>query len=151
MDDKVLTFVQIGTFSITKNQLFSVKVIQALRKIGHDARLVLIGFQDGSYIELVKKYVTEHRLGECVSFLSGETDSRIVLSGASYLLMPSLHEGFGIVLIEAQAMGVKCFASDQIPRSTNCGGVEYLPLDTNLWVKSIEEDFQKRAKWRRKA
>lgn len=32
-------------------------------------------------------------------------------------LFPSLYEGLGIVLIEAQASGLKCFASDTIPKN----------------------------------
>lgn len=143
LDEKTIRFVQIGTFCIIKNQLFSVKVIEKLRKTGCDARLTFIGFQDGDYKELVEQYVKEHSLEEYITFLPGDADSRMVLGDASYLLMPSLREGFGIVLIEAQAMGVKCFASDQIPRSTNCGGVEYLPLNTNFWTNSIEEDYRK--------
>lgn len=141
--EKVIRFVQIGGFYHIKNQVFSVKVIAKLRKAGYDARLTLIGFQLGGYKELVEKYVEEHGLREFVTFLPGNADSPKLLSEASYLLMPSLHEGFGIVLIEAQAMGVKCFASDHIPRSTNCGGVEYLPLETDSWAESITEDYKK--------
>ncbi len=142
-DEKAITFVQIGSFSSIKNQLFSVKVIEQLRKTGYNARLVLIGFQLGDYKERVEKYVEENDLKEYVTFLPGDADSPKVLSEASYLLMPSLHEGFGIVLIEAQAMGVKCFASDRIPGSTNCGGVEYLPLEMNSWAESIADDYNR--------
>ncbi len=143
LNDKSIKLVQVGSFSTIKNQLFSVQIIQKLRQIGYDARLVLIGFKLDNYKELVEKYVEKHGLKDYVTFLPGDADSPTVLSDASYLLMPSLREGFGIVLIEAQAMGVKCFASDQIPRSTNCGGVEYLPLETNIWAESIEEDYKK--------
>ena len=143
IDKKTLTFVQIGSFSVIKNQLFSVKVIQKLRENGYDVRLEFIGFEDGDYKGLVEKEVENQGLSEYVTFLPGDADSPKVLSEASYLLMPSIHEGFGIVLIEAQAMGLKCFASDQIPRSTNCGGVEYLPLETNSWAESIIEDYKR--------
>ena len=142
-DENVFSFAQIGSFSTIKNQLFSVKVIQKLCEMGHDARLTFIGFQLDEYKEMVERYVEEKGLSNNITFLPGDADSPTVLSRVSYLLMPSLHEGFGIVLIEAQAMGVKCFASDQIPKSTNCGGVEYLPLDIGMWAKRIEEDYKR--------
>ena len=60
--------------------------------------------------------------------MPGDADMPKLLSQSSGFLFPSLHEGFGIVLIEAQAMGVKCYASDTVPRATDCGCVIYLPL-----------------------
>ena len=46
-------------------------------------------------------------------------------------IIPSLFEGFGIVLLEAQAAGLTCFASkDVIPNDTNLtGNVHFIGLE----------------------
>ena len=57
-------------------------------------------------------------------------------------LFPSIYEGFGMALLEAQASGIKCIASDNVPKSTNMelGLVKYLSTkDENIdeWIESI--------------
>jgi len=62
---------------------------------------------------------------------------------------PSVFEGLGIVLIEAQASGLKTFCSDNIPRETQVtDNIEYLKLDENLWVEKIKSNIN--AKYERK-
>ena len=36
-------------------------------------------------------------------------------------LFPSLFEGFGIVMLEAQSSGTPCIAADSVPKSTDMG------------------------------
>ena len=59
--------------------------------------------------------------------------------------MPSLHEGFGIAIIEAQSMSLICFASTNIPLTTNCGNVTYLKLTDGpaKWGDAISQWYQK--------
>jgi glycosyltransferase involved in cell wall biosynthesis len=67
-----------------------------------------------------------------------------LLQQADAYLLPSLSEGFGIALIEAQAIGLKCYASNTVPRATNCGGVEYISLSegASKWAEIIALDYQ---------
>ena len=54
---------------------------------------------------------------------------------------PSLYEGLGIVLIEAQVNGLFCLTSDTVPKSTKVSdGIKYLPLDNiDIWLKEINK------------
>ena len=52
--------------------------------------------------------------------------------------MPSKKEGFGIALVEAQAMGLRCIASDTIPTVTDCGSVIFKSLSDSPHVWSSE-------------
>ena len=55
-------------------------------------------------------------------------------------LFPSRYEGFGMAMIEAQANGLACVASDVVPQDTNADGrAVYLPLsaDDGAWAKAL--------------
>lgn len=63
------------------------------------------------------------------------------LKPASYMLMPSLREGFGMAAVEAQIANVYVFASDCVPVDTNLGLIQYFPLsiDSSEWARRIDE------------
>lgn len=138
-----LSLVQIGSYNPTKNQLFSIAVINEIVSKHKDAHLYLVGFQMGDYVTKIEAAIKDNGLTENVTLLPGDYDTPRLLNESSYLIMPSHKEGFGIVLIEAQAMGVKCFASEGIPRTTDCGGVKYLSLQAgpSAWADEIIKDY----------
>lgn len=143
--NKVLTLVQVGAISNIKNQKFSVEVLENIRNLGIDAKLRIIGFDmDGDYKQQVLNKIIELSLKEYVEFYPGDIEISHVLSTSDCFIMPSYHEGFGIALIEAQAVGLHSFASDTIPPSTNCGGVDYLSLSLGplYWATKIVDWFK---------
>ena len=77
---------------------------------------------------LLRRKIESIGLREYVDFLPGNTNIPLELNKSNCFIMPSLHEGFGIAIIEAQSMSLKCFASTNIPLTTNCGNVTYLKL-----------------------
>lgn len=137
---KEIVIAQLGAISETKNQIFSVKVLSSLLQKGHKAKLNIIGFDlDASYKRELEQYIERSGLSDYILWYPGDCDVPAVLSSSSLFIMPSLHEGFGIALIEAQAIGLRCFASASVPRSTNCGGVSYLNLEygPEYWADMI--------------
>ncbi len=77
------------------------------------SRLLLLG--DGPEIGNVRQQVTQAGLDEKVDFLGHVDNLEDVMPMADLLLLPSLHESFGLVALEAMACGV-------IPLATNQGG-----------------------------
>lgn len=134
------TLTQVGAFSDNKNQLFTVRVFYELSKRLPDAKLWLIGFDlDASYRQRVLLLVTSLGITDKVRFLSGDSDIPQKLSESDFFIMPSKKEGFGIALIEAQAMALRCIASDTIPTVTDCGSVIFKSLSDSpqAWASEI--------------
>ena len=141
-----LTIVQVGAISDIKNQIYSVEVLAYIRSVGIPARLKIIGFDmNVSYRKLLEEKIESIGLREYVDFLPGNTNIPLELNKSNCFIMPSLHEGFGIAIIEAQSMSLKCFASTNIPLTTNCGNVTYLKLTDGpaKWGDAISQWYQK--------
>lgn len=138
-----LVLIQVGRFNSIKNQLFSIEILKMIKVVYPDVLLRLIGFDTDGYEELVRKRIEELNLGDNVIFYPGNSDIPHLLLESSVFIFPSLHEGFGIALIEAQAMGLKCFASTGVPEITNCGGITYIDLKdgAEVWANAIIESF----------
>jgi len=138
---------QTGRFDSNKNQLFSLSVLHQIKQTYPNVKMHFIGFNDPfgeDYIGKMKAYISENDLIDNVQIHDRNIDIPTILENSCAFLLPSHNEGFGIVLIEAQAMGLRCYASDSIPRSTNVGGCKYLSIKegTNLWAKEIIKDYE---------
>lgn len=139
-----LVLSQVGAYSSNKNQLFSVRILERLIECGVNVCLNLIGFDmEKNYASKLREYIQSHNLDGIVTLIRGDSDFISVLNKSHAFLLPSFSEGFPLALIEAQSIGLKCFASSNVTRETNCGGVTYLPLDrgVNIWVNEICDWF----------
>lgn len=128
--------VHIGRFCDNKNQIFLLEIMPYIIQNIPNAKLKLVGFNE-EYKNLLLEKVNQLSLGSKVLFFPSETDIRKVLSDASLFIFPSKEEGFGIVLLEAQSMGVQCLVSDTVPKDTDCGLCRYLSLSegAEAWAK----------------
>lgn len=138
-----IALAQTGTFCDRKNQLFSLLILSEIKKRGFDCSLNFVGYNKGEYFEKVKKMVEDLNLKDFVCFNKFDSNQREIFSKCRYFLMPSKREAFGISAIEAQACGLKVFASNNLPASIECGGCKFLDLDIGAkkWAESIINDF----------
>jgi glycosyltransferase involved in cell wall biosynthesis len=94
--------------------------------------LVLAGHA-GSGAAALNRAVVESNLGERVRLLSyvGDGDLPRLYSGAACVVVPSLHEGFGMPALEALACGAPLVASNRssLPEFVGDAGVLVDPLD----------------------
>ena len=104
---------QVGAFLPAKNHTFTLEVFAQVQRHRTDAILVLVG--DGPERPAIRRRVDALGLTQSVRFLGRRTDVAAVMAGMDLLVMPSLHEGFGLVALEAQASGLPCLLSDAIP------------------------------------
>jgi glycosyltransferase involved in cell wall biosynthesis len=79
---------------------------------------LLIG--DGSLRSDIEQKVVQMGLSDRVTFAGNRSDvPRLMLKAVDVFLFPSLHEGLGLVLIEAQAAGLPCIFSDVVPEEAD--------------------------------
>lgn len=142
--EKEFLLLQIGSFCKNKNQSFSIDVFNAIHQTYANAKLIFVGFQYDGYRRYLEKEVAAYGLEKSILFYPDNADTPRLLSQSAFLLFPSHHEGFGIVLLEAQAMGVRCYASDSVPQQANCGGVQFLPLEkgARYWAQVIINNYE---------
>lgn len=111
----------VGRFTPEKNHPFLVEVFREIAKQKENAYLLMIGAEDHSHIE---KQLTDCGLAGRYQILSGRKDIPQLLSAMDVFVFPSIFEGFGIALLEAQAAGLRCIASENCPedviRTSRC-------------------------------
>lgn len=140
LEDKlVLGFV--GRLTNQKYPEFLLKVLRALQGQRKDAALVILGEGElrGGMDEMVRAYGLDN-----VRFMGWVDNPQEWMQAFDLLLLPSRHEGLGLVLVEAQAAGLPCLASDQVPREAKVTDrLRYLPTDSpEPWAQAIQDtDF----------
>jgi glycosyltransferase involved in cell wall biosynthesis len=118
LDPDCKVIAHVGRFTHQKNFPFILEVFSHLLKKGPQSRLIFIG--DGPLEETVKQQVAHVGLIKEVTFLGSRPDVPKLLLGITDLfLFPSLHEGLGLALVEAQAAGVQCLISNNIPEEAD--------------------------------
>ncbi|WP_165062714.1 glycosyltransferase [Adlercreutzia sp. ZJ154] len=105
----------IGRVSEPKNPKFIIEVFNELLKINSNSRLLFVG--DGCLLSETKEYVAQLQISDNVVFTGTRGDSYKLLSGMDLFLFPSIWEGFGMSLIEAQSTDLMSVCSDRVPKS----------------------------------
>lgn len=133
----------VGRFEQQKNHRFVIDVFFTLQKKLPTSRLVLVG--DGSLRKRIEGWLREKEIFDKVFMMGVRTDIPQILNAIDIFLFPSLYEGLGIALIEAQAAGIPCIVSNKVPKDADIGLglVKFLKLDTSLdlWSKEIIESL----------
>lgn len=104
----------IGRFNKQKNHFFLIEVFKEIHKRKPNAMLVLIG--EGELKGAIEKKVEELNLTNNVLFAGVRSNVYELLQAMDIFIFPSLYEGLGIVAVEAQAAGVPCLVSDEVPK-----------------------------------
>ena len=108
-----------------------------------DARLILAGrHDDRGYEARLRRLVAKLGLGDAVEFRFdlSEEDKRTTLEEARVMVLPSSVEGFGIVVLEANARGVPVIASSGVPEGAvrhEHNGLRYTYGDIQALARAI--------------
>lgn len=113
LKDSRKTFINIASFKHQKNHDFLLNVFNGLNPVENNYKLLLLG--TGSLLKEIKEKAIELNIISNVYFTGVVTNIKPYLQVSDIFFFPSLYEGFGNVLIEAQYMNVSIFASDIAP------------------------------------
>lgn len=132
----------VGSFMRQKNHSRLLQIFAEFWEAEPRARLLLVG--DGGLRSQLQRQAGELGIDDNVLFVGVRKDIPALLSAMDIFLFPSHYEGLGVALIEAQASGLPCLASDVIPRDAKLTDlVSFLPLDApdSLWVDAARQSL----------
>lgn len=139
--DKCLKILHVGNFGTQKNQLFLIDLARELLNRKIEFYMTLVGGKS-EYLNLVNEKINKLNVQEKIKILPQDTNIPNIMWNSDLFIFPSQYEGLGIVLIEAQAMGLHCIVSQAIPFEADLGNIEYINnFDINEWCDKIEENI----------
>ncbi|MGN1294800.1 MAG: glycosyltransferase [Bacilli bacterium] len=129
--------ITVGRISNAKNPFFLIDIAKELVKIRQDFCITWVG--KGELEKEVHQKITDNNLEPYFKMLGLRDDVPDLLANCDLFIFPSIFEGLGIVLIEAQASGLDCLVSENVPKLVNLGKCSFLPLKIENWVNTINE------------
>lgn len=102
----------IGRFAEEKNHFFLLRVFSEILKMNEESHLLLVG--SGELESSIRDCIKKLGVGNNVTILSNRCDIPRLLNSMDVFVFPSLFEGLGIALVEAQAVGLRCVVSDTV-------------------------------------
>lgn len=134
----------VGGFVPLKNQSYLVDVFYNFQLNHPDSVLLLIGGEGiaaGSTKQLLIDKINQYEISDKVKLLGLRDDVNALDQAMDVFVLPSLFEGLGIALVEAQASGLPCIASPAVPHEAQILD-SYTAMndleDIDSWVKAIE-------------
>lgn len=127
----------VGTMNEVKNQSYLVKLLPHLLK--RDQKFVMILVGEGPNLVDLKNLSKSYGIQSKIIFLDKQTDVSKILQAIDIFVFPSLYEGLGMALLEAQAASLPSIVSENIPNKAIVNSnVKVIPLrDIDSWIESI--------------
>ena len=136
-DKKVIIFV--GRLDPQKNPIFLIDIFAQILNMWEDACLLVVG--EGILQEKVIDEIKKTGIEAHVRMLGSRKDVAQLLQASDIFLLPSIFEGLGIVLIEAQAAGMYVYTSNNnVPQNVKITNLlEFIPLEKTAveWAEMI--------------
>lgn len=136
----------VGRFHSVKNHQRVLSIFSDLIKIKNNSYLFLVGsgsvLEKKNIIEMIKKYNLEKK----VIIVESRNDAALMMNAFDVFLLPSIKEGFSLVTIEAQSVGLKVVSSLAIPKEVVINkNVHRISLEEEncVWIEEILKNEDK--------
>lgn len=138
--EDTFVFGNIGRLCPQKNQLFLLDIFNNIRNEKKNSKLIMVG--DGPWKEKIQEKIKKMNLANDVILLDSRENIQDMYQIFDLFLFPTMYEGLGIVLIEAQLSGLRCFTSNVVPNEAKITE-NYKTQDINdlpeKWSQSVLE------------
>lgn len=132
----------VARFHKVKNHKFLIRLFKNLSEKNHDLHLVLIG--SGPNKTKIKKLINHFKLEDKILILDSKKNINEYYNIFDLFILPSLHEGIPLTLIEAQYNGLEIIASDKINRRVNfTNNITFIPLKIDIFTEITQKKLNK--------
>ena len=130
-----------GRLQYQKNPILLVEIFNEFQKKVENSKLVIVG--DGEIRNEVEAKIKSLNIEEKVVILGNRNDANEMYQAMDIFVLPSRFEGFGIVLLEAQASGLKCFTTMNVPKEVEVTDNVYRNNTENPeeWASQIYNNY----------
>ena len=130
-----------GRIDHPKNVLFLIKIFKVMSE-NPTYKLLIVG--NGNEMGAVQSKIRQYNLADRVVCTGEVSNTYDYYQAMDCFVLPSRYEGFGIVLLEAQAAGLRCYTTaNVVPAETNVTGrVTFIPAEASPleWATAIEKN-----------
>ena len=139
INDDTVVLGTVGRIEYQKNPEFIVETFNAYHKINPNSIFIHIG--DGTERTKIENMISNYGLTDSYHLMGVKNNVADYLNAMDIFLFPSRYEGFGIVLIEAQSVGLRIIADTSVPRESKLTDlILYKETeDPQSWADEIEK------------
>lgn len=132
INDETLVVGHVGRICEQKNQVRLVEIFASLRKMNKNSVLLLVGYIEERYKNLITTKARELSVEDSVCFLGVRNDVKKLLNAFDVFVFTSLYEGLPFTLIETQCNGLPALSSDAVTNEVKVSEcVDFLSLDAS--------------------
>ncbi len=138
ISEEALVIGNVGRLVEEKNQTRLINIFNELVKLVPTAHLVVVG--EGQLRPNLEHLIKHLGLNRNVHLVGSKKNVADYLSSMDMFVFPSVNEGLGISLIEAQCTGLFCIASDSVPKEAKVSPIivfQSLSDSDVEWVNTI--------------
>jgi glycosyltransferase involved in cell wall biosynthesis len=137
--------ITVGRMAPEKNPMFTIEVVKELVLLDPEYHLTYVG--GGVLFDCVQKAVASLGIEANVDLVGKQPNLLPYFKNASVAIFPSLHEGLGIAIVEAQLAHCFSFFSSVCPKEADVGLSMQLDLELGAkgWAKAIDDFVTKKA------
>jgi len=143
IDEDTLVIGHIGRFVEQKNHKYLIDIFNEIHSKNNNSILILIG--QGPLQDEIKDKVNKLGLDNNVLFLGQLDNANEYYQAFDIFLLPSLYEGLGMVLIEAECSGLLSYTSTEVPLEAKVtDNLYYMSLKDNpsIWSNNILDSIK---------
>jgi len=147
INEKTIVLGNIGRIVSHKNVIFIIDILNQLHKENIDFVFVFAGRADQTdYLEAIFNKAKKYDILNKIIYLGIREDVPVVVNSFDIFIAPALKEGFGLVAVEAQAVGLPCLLYTGFPKTVdmNLGLVTFFDtFDVKVWSDAVINSKEK--------